>query len=287
MVRTNIESGLVIYWSLTRWSSRSRLKDLWGEAGYSQYVPEPRPNISCLRDALNEVFGGSRHLVRRLATRTGFTVVHEERGENENAYRPFLTAKCLGEHSEPIFTGDTSKADEVLAAYRLHAGRIEAPQLAGAMVKIVSDLGGTRLRPTGGIYWLPGRRTVEWERVTEAIEAAADDGKSVCYSISHDLDEKAIFAVQDAIIQEVTSEAKRLYEEIHSGDIGERAIQSRKREAGTLRKKVAEYEALLGVGLDNLRTALDRVDQTNAVASLLLAADPFSQTEEAASGCTV
>jgi hypothetical protein len=38
---------------------------------------------------------------------------------------------------------------------------------------------------------------------------------------------------------------------------------------------VSEYEAILGVGLDHLKRTLDRVDQADATAALLLAADPF------------
>lgn len=267
--------GSVIYWSLAPYFDRQRLLTAWRPMGLESDVPEQRPAVACLRDALQEVFAGAKVLIRPLAAKTGFSVVNENRGEDGNTYSTVLTAKTYGESSAPIFSGNLAKIDEVNASYQQHFGRITSGQMAGVLVRVLQRLGATRLRPTGGVYWLPGSRLGEWEAAMAGVEYAADGGKATGYVIRHNLDAGSVRAIHDALILEVNTEAARLTEEIQSGDLGERAIKSRKQEAAQLREKVAEYEKLLGVGLEQLQATLDRVEQTNAVAALLLAANPF------------
>jgi hypothetical protein len=277
-VKTRVD-GVVVYWSLATFFSRERLLSGWSPLGLGTDVPEQRAKVSCLKDALHDVFGSSRVLIRPHAGKNGFSVVKERRGEEDNTYATVLTAKVYENSSAPVFAGDVSKADEVNAAYHQHFGRIPSQQMGAALVRVLQRMGATRLRPTGGIYWLPGSRLSEWESAMAAVENAADGGTAVGYAITHQLDGDSVKAVRDAIVHEVTSEAKRLTEEILSGDLGEKAIKSRKAEAAVLKRKVSEYEQLLGVGLDRLRKTLDSVEQTDAVAALLIAADPFESEE--------
>jgi hypothetical protein len=280
MVTTKLSIGLVVYWTLAEFTDRLKLKSGWAAAGFDNLVPEPRANVSVLKDALAEVFGGTRFLVRPLSTRNGFVVVREERGAEENSYAPVLTAKVFGDSAAPVFAGDVSKSDEVNAAYHRLAGRVAPQQMSAALVKGLYHLGGTRLRPSGSIYWLPGDRADAWHKVVAGFEAAGDGGKSVGYTLRHDLDADAAVAVREAIVHEVTTEAVRLAHDIQSGDLGEKAIESRKKEAAQLKLKVGEYERILGLGLTHLKTVLDRVDQADATATLLLAADPFADSQQ-------
>jgi hypothetical protein len=277
MVTTKISSGLVVFWTLAEFTDRLRLQAHWTASGFADSVPEPRANVSILKDALGDVFGGARCLVRPLATRNGFAVVQENRGSDANSYDLILTAKIHG-NAAPMYAGDLAKTGEVTAAYQKHSGRVAPHQLSASLVRILYGLGGTRLRPNGSIYWLPGDRCAFWENVVAGFEQAADGGNSVGYSIRHDLDSDAVVAVRDAIIHEVTTEAARLNQEILSGDLGERAVQTRKNEALMLKDKVTEYEHILGIGLSHLKATLDTVDQANATAALLLAADPFNSS---------
>jgi hypothetical protein len=274
-------TGLVLFWSLAEFSSRERLLAEWSRAGFNHLVPERRANFSVLKDALNEVFVGSRFLVRPLSARTGFAVVRENRGQDENSYALVLTAKVYSDEA-PIYAGDVGKADEVNAAYHRHLGRVTSQQMSAALVKVLYELGGTRLRPSGSVYWLSGDRSELWNRVVAGFEAAADGGNSVGYMLRHDLDADAIVAVRDAITHEGSTEAARLSQDILSGDLGDKAIETRKREAVLLKRKVSEYEAILGVGLDHLKKTLDRVEQADATAALLLAADPFGSVPQVA-----
>jgi hypothetical protein len=175
------------------------------------------------------------------------------------------------------FTEDTSK---VLDAFRRFQGRLTGQQVGAALVRVLYSLGGTRLRPTGGVYWLPGDQVDTWERTTEAVGLSADGGRSIGYCITHELDEAAVLAVRDALVAEVTAETRRIAAEIQSGELGERAIDSRRAEAARLKLKVVSYEGMLNVALDELKKGLDSIEQSQALAALLLsaAATPFADT---------
>ena len=97
------------------------------------------------------------------------------------------------------------------------------------------------------------------------------------YVLRHRLDADAVRAVRDAVVAEVQAEADRICEEVAAGDLGGRALETRKKQAADLRQKVLLYEDLLSVGLAGLHQAVDRADQAAATAALLLGAHGFAE----------
>src|SRR5436190_10516688 len=94
MVESHLEvGGAVAFWTLAEWSDRDRLRREFLSLGLESYVPEPRPASAALRDALDQILGGPRVLVRPLATKDGFAVVREERGSDRNHYSTSLVAR--------------------------------------------------------------------------------------------------------------------------------------------------------------------------------------------------
>ena len=211
-------------------------------------------------------WGTHQVLIRPLGSKTGFTAVREQRGAEENEYQPLFSARIIEGRDDPFFSVTSEETFKVLEAYRKHVGRLTAQQVSSALVNVVSQLGGTRLRPTGGVYWLAGDRIADWEDASEAVAQAADGGKSVAYVVEHELDSGSVMAVRDALIAEVTAETQRISREIQSGDLGKKAIESRKNEAALLKKKVEDYESILDVTLDHLKKGLDCIDQSQALA---------------------
>jgi hypothetical protein len=137
-------------------------------------------------------------------------------------------------------------------------------------VRVIDALGGTRLRPSGAVYWLPAPRLDRWADVAHAVEMASEGRPSAVYVLRHRLDADAVRAVRDAVVAEVQGEALRIRDEVLAGDLGGRALETRKRNAADLRDKVLLYEDLLDVGLKGLHVALDEADQAAATAALLL-----------------
>ena len=266
--------GAVVFWSLAEGTDRSRLHHGFTGLGLEAFVPDPRPASAVLKDALDETLGGPRVLIRPLAARDGFAVVQEDRGRTDNTYVTTLVARALGDPVELAFEPIDERASQIIDQFRVQSQRLSASQVSGALVKVVEHLGGTRLRPTGAVYWVPGHRLDEWASVALAVEAASTGRPSAVYVIRHPLDAEAVRAVRDAIVTEVQTEAKRIVEDVNTGELGERALDTRRTQAATLRDKVLLYEDLLSVGLAGLHQAIDVADQAAAVATLLLASEP-------------
>lgn len=267
--------GAVVFWTASEFTDRDKLKAGLVLLGLDQFVPDPRPPASVLKDALEEALGGARVLVRPLADRDGFTVVKEERGQNANSYATELIARVRNPDLPTVeYEPDDDRAVRVNRAFRRHLGRIPGGQLSACLVKVVEFLGGTRLRPTGAVYWVPGLKLDEWALAAQAVEAAADGKPSAVYLLRHRLDADAVRAVRDAVVAEVQAATTRISDDVKAGDLGSRALETRKQQACDLRDKVLLYEDLLSVGLAELHRAIDVADQTAATASLLLATQP-------------
>ena len=273
MIESTLDvGGAVVFWTAAEFTNRDKLRAGLVPLGLDPFVPDPRPHASVLKDALEETLGGSRVLVRPLADRDGFTVVKEERGRTANSYVTELIARVRNPDLPTIeYEPYDARAVRVDEAFRRHAGRVPGVQLSACLVKIVEFLGGTRLRPTGAVYWIPGPKLDEWAFAAKAVEAASEGKPSAVYLLRHRLDADAVRAVRDAVVAEVQAATARISEDVAVRDLGSRALETRQQQAHDLREKVLLYEDLLSVGLADLHQAVDSADQAVATASLLLA----------------
>lgn len=279
MIETSMDiGGAVVFWTAAELTSRQKFQASFDALGLGSYVPDPRPDSAVLRQALEDVYGGPRTLVRPLADRDGFAVVREDRGTIENQYHTLLVAKVTGTRLQ--FEPVSPRCDDVLRAFWQHRGLIPSVQLSACLVKVVESLGGTRLRPTGAVYWVPGHRLDAWCEVATAVEQSSEGKPSAVYLLRHRFDADAVRAVRDAVVAEVQSEAKRIQEEVFQGDLGGRALETRKRLAQTLRDKVLLYEDLLNVGLEDLHKVVDAADQATATATLLLSTTSVTSSQQ-------
>jgi hypothetical protein len=202
VIKTKL-TGCVTFWTLSDGFNHDRLLSGWEGLGLAEFVPSPREPIACLRDALNETTANSHVLVRPLKSKTGYTVVRESRGEDENEFNPLFSARFLENGEWPIFSAVNEDTAKVTESYARLRGRLTNAQVAGALVKLMYHFGGTRLRPTGGVYWLSGDKVDGWKAATEALSLAAEGGSALTYFVEHELDADSIVAVRDAIIHEV------------------------------------------------------------------------------------
>jgi hypothetical protein len=273
--------GAVTFWTLGEMTSRAMLKEGMEAAGFGKQVPESRPAAGALKDALQQVVGGPTTLIRPLKAKDGFCVIQEERGDQVNRYQPSLVARIDPGTLEISFSPYDERAQPIVDAFNAHLGILRGAQVSAGLVAVLDLLGGTRLRPTGAIYWLPEPRLRQWEAVAQAVEQAGMGRPNSVYILRHQLDEDAIRAVRDAIVAEVAGEAQRIDQEVSSGELGERALDHRKEQAEALRSKIRQYEDILGIGLQSLHEAVDQAEQAACKASILAATVGLQQQEVA------
>lgn len=268
--------GATVFWGLGEWTDLARLGENLGAVGFGDCVPERRPQMAALRDALEAQMGGPCVLIRPLVKKDGFTVVKEERGVEENEYSNLMRVrleKLADDSTKLLFAPWDHRAQAITESYNKHLGLLRAGQVATALVKIITRLRATTLRPTGGLYWVPDESLAAWRDVALAVEQSAAEGKRhSVYTMLNVMDAEAVRAVRDAVVAEITADAARIYEEVFSGELGDKALANRKEQAELLREKCALYEELLGLGLSDVRAAIGRAEESFAAATLLEAA---------------
>lgn len=259
--------GGVCFWTLAQWANRDKLLDGLTDLGQTKLCPPVRSVQQCLRSALQAAF--KRHIIQPLKG-GGLEireVVHLDDDNNDHVLK--LTARIDEQERISLNPYKVEWAGEIQNQYRAARGQVSADAVADMMVRYLDGLGGTKLRPMGGIYWLRDEVLPNWQQLTRIVENAASKGQSRGYLIRHDMDHDSIIAVRDAIVAEVTATAQTLHDEVVSGTLGERALHSREAQAQELREKILLYESLLGQGLQSLHNAVDTAEQAAAAACIL------------------
>lgn len=257
-VQTSVD-GAVCYWTLTDFSRHEVLKQGFEAEGLGKLAPEPMPAGMALRTALSEALGTSTQLIRPLADDNAFSVVAETRGKQINDYQQVLYAKVDCKTRQIEFIPFDDRADAIVARYNARSGHVQSGQVGHSMVAVLAKMGGTALRKTGGVYFVPGSKIDAWERVATVVERSAVSGVNKVYMIRHSMDEAAVRAVRDAIANEILADAKRMDEELQEDELGAKAIDTRKRQCVALQDKIALYESILGESLKDLNQAVDAV----------------------------
>lgn len=268
--------GAIVFWTLSEWTGLIKLNERLTELGFGECTPERRPAPAALKSSLEEVLGTKNTLIRPLKDRDGFTVVRERRGETENDYTHELSAKLLYREDKSVdrieFHGYHASNRVVTEVFNRHLGLLPANAVADCLVKIVARLQGTALRPRGGVYWIPNSQVSVWREVGQAVELCAEHKAHKLYTMRQLMDADAARAIRDSIEQELLTEARRIHEEVMSGELGERALESRRVLVEDLAEKAREYETIIGQSLSHLREALDKSLIAEAAGALLSAA---------------
>lgn len=267
--------GVLTFWSVGKYTHLETLAEGLTALGYADCVPEPRTPSAALKDALVHCFKGRDYEVKSLKNRDGFEVIRIDRGDVANRYTNRLTAKIVDNGGSPQiqFSPLDSTAGAVVAQFNEQLGLVLPDQVSDGLVKLIERLGGTRMRPRGGVYWLPSHCLGTWDGVAKVLAKCGHSGTdNTVYLVRHTWDPDSLAAVRDAFTAEVRAEAERIHSDIFGGQLGERAIEHRRQQAEDLRKKILLYEEVLNTSLASLHEQVDKAEQAEATAALVLAA---------------
>ena len=267
--------GAVVYWSAGP-TRRDLLIARLSHHSMENLVPEQRTDSACLKSAMLDYCDqrsqrrkGQDKLVqaRKRQSTNGFEVLDVDRREHGNEYRMDFAAKVLASGSIAIVNG-TANVGELTALFQTQKSQLTGQAVGKLLTNVLAQLGGTCLRPAGGVYWIPGSQIATWETVSNIVEAAAvDGGRNAVYAITHTWNERSVRAVKDAIIDEVTDASNALMEDIKQNQLGSEALVRRQVLAAALHGRVTQYEAILGQALTALHDSI-RVNEEAAAAAL-------------------
>lgn len=288
-----IGGGIVFWKSAVRYDARS-VAEAFDAVGLKELAPAPATPLSSLRGALDCVFANSKTLIRPNSSRTGFVVVDEDRGEDQNSYACRLSVMLDTESSTESDDSDSddspsnrreshtlrfavardndAKSDDVLGAFQSLLGQVSTQSMSTALVKLVHALGGTSLRDQGAVYWIPERYLGTWDAVAKAVEAAATKGQAAIYCAPALFNEQTVRMVRDGIVHEIDTEVARIKFDLENGELGERALESRLAYIGQMEQKVSNYEGMLNVFLGHLKDDLEQLRQHRALGNLMASA---------------
>lgn len=268
--------GRVVYWSLNGDSDYEKLRLGCEAAGLtSKTLPEDRSALSALRHGIDrwvKTAGLRNVLVRPLSQGDGYDVVSETVGEDRNEYQTSFSARVdVKERRNPprVVTGSSDCWSSIVEWYNEALDRASQEAVGGYLSRVVYALGGTALRPNGGVYWLPESSIDRFNKVVESIESA---GTHAVFTLSVAKDQQLARSIVDAITNEVTTEADYIESEVASRDLGERALKTRIVRAKLLLEKVRDYEATFGKSLSFLSQRVEQVETQCAVLAIQRAA---------------
>lgn len=270
--------GAITLWNLSEFSDQQELERGLTNLGLEKFAPARRPPVAALREAMQEVVGGPRILIRPLDDKNGWCAVKEDRGKHINQYDHVLTAR-IDDALRISFSPFDERAQKVVDRFNQHAGYLHAADVSRALVEILDSMVATSLRPRGAVYWLPQYRVNEWDRVAKVVEDASVGRLSAVYLLRNIMDGDACRAVMDSVIAEVKTKADGIDREVREGNLGVRGLEHRQAIAQELRKKVSEYEDLLGVELLRLHEIVDQTETAACRAAVLASAAARTQAK--------
>lgn len=264
MINGHIEAGgILTFWSIADYSDLQTIQDGLAGLGLGDLTPLPRTKPAALKSALQTVFRGRDYKVEVLDEKDAFEVIHITRGERRNVYDNVVTAKIMNDTINLAPYDD--HAQPIVDAYNHNLGMIDGEKVVTSLVSIIAKLGGTRVRPRGGLYWLNVTNDDPWNDVAKVIESA---GHNSIYKLRHEWDADAVRIVLDSITVEIKTETERLHKEIMNAPLGETALLNRQEQAQAMRVKIKEYEDILGVGLSSLTEQVEKAEEAFMTAAL-------------------
>ena len=277
MQTRNIEvSGAIVFWSCGP-TQREMLEARMAEIGLDRFAPKARTDAAALRASVaqycaTQLSNGKGSPDRRVEplkkTADGVEVVEIDRGTEGNHYDAAFSAK-IDDNGQIVVTRGYADAFVLRELHSKVKGVVTGPGVSRSLVDLLNSIGGTALRPTGGVYWIPQDAVELWEKVAVIIEACPVQGeKSAVYMVRTLMDSNAVRAVRDAIIHEIEVSAEGISKELLEGGLGDDAIETRKKLAGRLHERIALYEGILGEGLSRLHTAVSSVEESMTIAAL-------------------
>jgi hypothetical protein len=158
--------------------------------GLSDYTPEPRTPMSCLRAVLDDVYTPpdkeEKYVIRPHKNSVpGFAVVAERPKEHAEAGDDWgkivAIAGLADDGGLKLDPYDYEKLEAITAGMKGAAQWLSGGAVTKSLVGLVEHFGGVALRPAGGVYWLNDWALDDWARVADLFEKASahkdEDGK--------------------------------------------------------------------------------------------------------------
>lgn len=265
-------NGITTFWSLTDNTDRGILRQSLTDLGRADLIPSPKKDTQALLRALHKEFSGKETVIKSIKGTSGYTVCAGGRTlDGRDQYTENLRV-TFDENGALVFKSETSSLgslfcsaqDRVEAEFLRQRGLVSSAALGTILSGAAHSLSGIALRPRGGLYWIPQAQKGQWEQIVSAIKEAGQDNAVYCLQTT--TDKSTVTAVCDSLVAQVKVKLDQLESDIEEGDLGKRALSTRKSEALELDRLLQEYEGILGTTLTSLRERAEHAEAAAAMA---------------------
>jgi hypothetical protein len=216
------------------------------------------------------MFAKPQELIRPLKhkQRNGYTVVLEEKGDDENFYTRRVNAS-VDEEGRVAITAGYADVGELQHLTNHYHRVLPSASVSDMLTEIIHNrFGGISLRSNGGLYFIPEEHVGKWQDVIMVVEAAAVEPTANDLSVVPlEMNEMTLRDIKRSITREVESASERLRKDITENELGDQALLNRAVRASQLRDRIRQYESILGEALSVCHQHLDIAVQAFSVAS--------------------
>lgn len=290
----NIESaGKIVMWALRGDTNRDLLQTSWDSEGLPENLKPSdytQPALA-LQNALRDLARGRRSLVRPLRQRGAWCVINEqvyegtaedgeaavtaEELEHTTSYRAWIERDTNSSGATNVSLHLKGASDEtaeaVNDAFTHQREHMAANAFSSWLTKAIEQITcAVKIRKSGGVYYVPESKVSVFDSIVSAISVA--NPSHVFHTITAMKADNCVATVLEAVNREAAEIIDAIENEIDTGNLGKRALNSRRGNLATLSDKLGAYETLLGGALDDIKTRLDDADVALGE-SILLDAD--------------
>lgn len=246
--------GALVYWKPAL-ANRAELNKQLHNVGLNKYMPaQPSPK-AIMRQAVIQVCQDSKNLVRPTAEKGKFTVVNEQRGEDQNYYQNVLLAS-VGEDGT-IECNDYEVKAQIEAAFKQISATVSVGAVSDKLATAIEDMKGVALK-SGSLYYIPEAQIDHWKLLAEAFEGASNspDSAIVVNKMRQLADEGTVRAVRDGLQGEFDNRLAQIADEINEGKLKSSSMLNRASEIKGMLDKLTMYENELSLTLDNVKARM-------------------------------
>ena len=260
-----------------------RVTDLYNalfNANIGQLLPKASTIPAALKETLSGFLEAANIRVRGLPIAInplasdvkGVEAVQRNPGQTSNQFTHVMSIVLneqtnrvqIVSHNPVFFTlpNPTAVEDRMTSVYQQQLDWYPTPMVSSCLSRVIAHLGGVLCRKTGGVYYLPEMALNRFEPLANALESGQGDLAITITKFTLNPGERSYRLVAQSIRREVEEVLIQVEEGLRSiGKQRQNGRESRTELLAGLADKVKRYEEILGIAMNDLTSAIDRVQQ--------------------------
>lgn len=279
-------AGEVCFWNCAAETDQFKLAQMLDAIDRNECIPHARTAFAAAKQACLKHYRGEGYRVEKLKDGNGVTVERITRGELENSYTQIAymivdddaqtIEKCRV--TDTIIENPSFVEGELIDSFQAELRLCSANAVGLALARAVEAHDGYRLRPTGGVYFLPNFKAEGFQKVADIFEACAIGGNTMVHRLSVAKGDATIRAVHSTIRERITERIAEMRDELANG-LKKNGRKNRADEVKALIEQTKRYETLLDESLAEVRADLENVKIQLAMETVATAGTLFSNME--------